>query len=274
MGKRPRGRLDTLTVSSPALGRRALVWVLKPRGWTAGSTGWPVLYLLHPCCGPENGWLVNGGVERLTARLKAVVIMPEADRMGWYSDWKDGPAWETFHLTELRGLLEPRYGATGRRAVAGASMGGFGAMSYAARHPGLFAAAASFSGVLDTTLDRAGFGEFLSAGGADPDRLWGDDWAAHNPKDLAARLKGVALFVSGGDGRPGPLDRKGASSRGDAEAAVTAQSRSFARAAASAGARLRTDFYGRGRHTWPYWSRGLARALPILFPGAVRTGPR
>ena len=35
------------------------------------------------------------------------------------------------------------------RAIAGLSMGGYGALSYAARHPGTFAAAASFSGALE-----------------------------------------------------------------------------------------------------------------------------
>jgi diacylglycerol O-acyltransferase / trehalose O-mycolyltransferase / mycolyltransferase Ag85 len=41
-------------------------------------------------------------------------------------------------------------------AVAGASMGGLGALAYAARHPGLFRAAASFSGIVDTRLTPQG----------------------------------------------------------------------------------------------------------------------
>ena len=46
----------------------------------------------------------------------------------------------------------------------------------------------------------------------DPDALWGDPrrngdlWAAHNPYDLAPRLREVGLFVSVGNGQPGPLD--------------------------------------------------------------------
>ena len=54
--------------------------------------------------------------------------MPEAGDTGWYSDWwNDGqggaPAWETFHLRELRPLLEQGYGAGQRRVVAGLSHG-------------------------------------------------------------------------------------------------------------------------------------------------------
>ncbi len=67
---------------------------------------------------------------------------------GWYADaWNGGagepPAWETFHLVELIELLDRNWRADGARPVAGVSMGGFGAMAYAARHPGMFRAAAS-----------------------------------------------------------------------------------------------------------------------------------
>jgi S-formylglutathione hydrolase FrmB len=41
------------------------------------------------------------------------------------------------------------------RAIAGVSMGGYGALSYAARHPDTFAAAASFSGALGARLRQA-----------------------------------------------------------------------------------------------------------------------
>ncbi|MFI7299542.1 alpha/beta hydrolase-fold protein [Streptomyces sp. NPDC050121] len=38
------------------------------------------------------------------------------------------PVWETFHLGELRPLLEHSYGAGTRRVVAGLSMGGLGSL--------------------------------------------------------------------------------------------------------------------------------------------------
>lgn len=88
-------------------------------------------------------------------------------------------------------------------AVAGLSMGGLGAMLYAAHSPHLFRAAASFSGVLDTlsTTDW----QF-------PPEAWGNRtqqakvWRQHNPTDRAADLRGISLFVSYGNGDPGPLD--------------------------------------------------------------------
>ena len=88
-----------------------------------------------------------------TADLPLIVAMAEAGWDGWYSDWWNGgeggpPMWETFHLSEVRELLERNWQAGDDRAVAGVSMGGFGAMSDAARHPELFQGADSFSGAL------------------------------------------------------------------------------------------------------------------------------
>ncbi|TYB65504.1 esterase family protein [Nonomuraea sp. PA05] len=260
-----RGR--ALTVSSRALGRRTPVRVLLPRGWTPGSGPWPVLYLLHGCCGAGHlGWVDEGGAERLTDTLPAIVVVPEGGRVGFYSDWVRGPRWETFHIEELIPLIEAEFGAGPDRAVAGLSMGGLGAMVYAARHPGLFRAAASFSGVLDTTGDRSGVRRLLSENGEDTTALWGEPdgqaWDAHNPARLAGRLGGVPLYVSCGNGDPGPLDPPGAT--GDFEGALLRQATVFAERARAAGAEITTDFYGAGTHTWPYWERALERALPML----------
>ena len=62
-------------------------------------------------------------------------------------------------------------------------MGGFGAMSYAARHPDLFGAAASFSGAVDTNnpLDIAITGDEPFG----PRATQEIRWRGHNPTDLA-----------------------------------------------------------------------------------------
>ncbi|MFI7628592.1 alpha/beta hydrolase [Microbispora rosea] len=261
-------RTDKLVIDSPATGDRRSVWVLKPAAWKPGSTGWRALYLLHGCCaGGGWDWLRTGEVARLTARLDAVVIVPEGGSMGWYADWRDGPGWETFHMTEVPRLVEPRYGVGTRRAVAGFSMGGLGAFVYAARHPGVFEAAASFSGVLDTRDDVAGYRAFMADNGVDTEDLWGDPsaWPEHNPADLAGRLKGVRLYASSGNGEPGPLDH-GEGAVDQTEAAIMRQNRNFAGAAERAGVKVTTDFYGNGTHTWPYWIRSFERALPLLLP--------
>ena len=83
-----------------------------------------MLYLLHGCCDTYDSWTRETDVETFAGLRDVLVVMPAGGAVGFYSDWQDGPAWETFHLTELRELLERDYGAGPRRAVAGLSTGG------------------------------------------------------------------------------------------------------------------------------------------------------
>jgi len=275
-------RLRELLVRSPAVGRDVKVRLLLPARFRAGqSRRWPVLYLLHGCCDDETSWTRETDVERFTARDDLLVVMPDAGRAGWYSDWYNGgrggpPAWETFHLTELLALMRDRYAAdTSRMVVAGLSMGGFGTMSYAARHPDLFAAAASFSGALDTCQNdpvAQPAVELISRSqGNPPNAVWGDSiadevrWRAHNPVDLAPNLRRTPLFVSTGNGVPGPYDDASSINASALEAGVNQQTMSFAHRLDALGIPYTGDFYGPGTHSWPYWQRELHRAMPMLL---------
>lgn len=270
-------RLVELTVHSEAVGRDVGVRLLLPSNWDRSDhRRWPTLYLLHGCCDGDTGfrsWTDKTDVEELTAQSDVLVVMPEAGPAGFYSDWLSGPAWETFHLTELRRLLEREYQSGHRKAVAGLSMGGFGALSYAARHPGFFRATASFSGVVHTTYQGTVTTDLLrgliAGTGADPDALWGDPvaqariWAEHNPFDLAGALRGIPVYLSTGNGQPGPLDPPG-SQPDDLERLLGEQSVAVAEKLRTLGVDVRTDFYGPGRHAWPYWERALHQSFPML----------
>src|SRR4029078_7701267 len=120
-----------LTIRSPALGRDAAVRLLEPDRGTRPS---PVLYLLRGCCDSYQSWTRSTDVERLPGLRRALVVMPEGGTVGFYSDWLRGPGWESLPTAELPALLG-RYGAGNDYAVAGLSMGGLGAIDYAARHP-------------------------------------------------------------------------------------------------------------------------------------------
>jgi S-formylglutathione hydrolase FrmB len=258
-----------LTVDSPAMATTEQVRLLVPPDWNSRPAArWPVLYLLHGCCDSYLSWTRSTDVEALTSGTDVLVVMPEAGATGWYSDWWNGgaggpPRWETFHLTELRQILERGYHAGTRRAVAGLSMGGFGAMYYAA-HSHLFRAAASFSGVLHPLYDPAALAWLY------PPALWGDPvaqrdvWAAHDPTGIAGRLRGVSLFVASGDGRPGVLDPPD-SGIDSIELQVGAMSHEFVTRLAQLGIPFTADFYGAGHHAWAYWQRELHAAFPRLM---------
>jgi len=284
----PHGAVASVNYYSSALGKFRRMHVYTPPGYEAsGSQKYPVFYLLHGAGDCDDSWTSVGRagfiLDNLIAEKKArpmIVVMPaghtsQTQGFGRGAATAGGPPPRDEFSEDFVGDIMPYTEKNYRtmtdrahRAIAGLSMGGLGAMAYAARHPGMFAAAASFSGVLDTTGDRAATRQLVGRNGEDPGALWGDPqrdkqvWDAHNPTALAGRLKDVRLYVSCGDGRPGSLDPPGATS--DYEDALLDQARTFTERAKAAGARVTTDFYGAGTHTWPYWERALERALPML----------
>jgi S-formylglutathione hydrolase FrmB len=258
-------RTRDLTIESPTVGY-AKVRLLLPDGFDPdASESWPVLYLLHGCCDDYTSWTRETDVEDIEELRDVLVVMPTGGQFGFYSDWWNQgaggpPGWETFHLQELLQLLERNWQAGKERVVAGLSMGGFGAMEYTARNPGVFRAAASYSGVMDT------LGSDFEA---DP-AMWGDKveqrdvWEAHNPVSLAAELEGVPLYVSYGEGSAGPLD----SARvpfDDLEPWIAQQNVTFVERLEELGIPATVDAYGPGSHTWPYWERELHDSLPMLL---------
>ena len=277
-----------LTIDSLALASSsAMVRLLLPPGWSA-TTGqrWPVLYLLHGAGDDYTSWTRSTDIALLTANTGVIVAMPTGGAAGFYSNWWNlgsggAPAWETFHLLEVRQILERGYAAAPVRAIAGLSMGGFGAMAYAARNPGMFLAAASYSGVVDTVYaepDLALSGPSLIEGtlikdGFDPADLWGSPtanaaiWATHNPDTdgLAMKLVGIPLFVSSGNGQPGPLDPSGTPSDPFIEPLVEQMSKAFVSRLRTLGANVTADFYGPGIHNWPEWQQELHRSFPLLM---------
>jgi diacylglycerol O-acyltransferase/trehalose O-mycolyltransferase len=273
-------RTVDLTIDSPALGATVKVRLVLPARWSATSSRkWPVLYLLHGAGADYAAWSSVSDIASLTRDSDVLVVMPEGGRAGFYSDWWNfglggPPRWETFHLTELRQILERGYNAGNQRAIAGFSMGGMGAMSYAARNPGMFAAAASYSGAVHTQSTAPVESTVLIAGialwGNNPLALWGDAvlqrdiWAAHNPYDLAPLLRGTKLYVSGGNGQPGPLDPP-LTLPDPVEVLVSEMNTAFRRRLQELGIDATINLYGPGTHTGPYYDRALRESFPMLM---------
>jgi diacylglycerol O-acyltransferase / trehalose O-mycolyltransferase len=263
-------RVRDLIIQTPSLPGPVGVRLLLPSGFDSQpDRRWPVLYLLHGAGIDQDAyraWTEATDVAALVAPTDLLVVMPEGASYGWYSDWWNAgnggpPMWETFHLAELRAILERDWHAGDQRAIAGLSMGGYGAITYAARHPGLFRAAASFSGPLDILAEKDYIGPDVA--------LWGDPeaqkdvWQAHNPIDLAEALRGTPLFISWGNGERGPLDPDLVTDTDEAFRALSNQA--FAQRLEALGIQATIDDYGPGTHTWPYFERELHRALPLLL---------
>jgi S-formylglutathione hydrolase FrmB len=293
-------RLLELTVDSPALGRDARVRLLTPDGWERRTPGkrWPTLYLFAGGDGDLESWVKDHRIDRLPELRDVLVVMPEMPLYGFYSDWWNHgaggtPKVETFHLDEVRPLLERDYGAGTRRAAGGESQGGFGAFSYGARHPGMFRSLASYSGYIHPHQHpwtvKAGM-DYL---GLDWLALWGHPvrqariWKAHDPYYMAERLRSTPSYIASGDGRAGALDPPDVEPDPDipgledpdapfpedvispTEAIMEEEGRAFADRLKAVGAPVRTHFYS-GTHSPPYWGREFRNSLPMLLKSLGR----
>jgi S-formylglutathione hydrolase FrmB len=227
----PNARTVEVSICSKALNRVVSARVvLPPSYYQPNNPDAPLLYLLHGAnlnasINEERDyrdWTNNSDVEEtVTANTNAFVITPEGGPIGWYSDWLGTPnaivnwqvkpwpqRWESHFFDELLPLLEARFKNNGQRVIAGLSMGGMGAIAYAARAPAgkTFRAAASFSGGLSLRANYAIPQGELVAKAQDPNILWGDPnatdnvWKEHDPRWLVDRLVNLPIWVASGNG--------------------------------------------------------------------------
>ncbi|HVE99249.1 MAG TPA: alpha/beta hydrolase family protein [Mycobacteriales bacterium] len=269
--------------------RSANVRILLPAGYARSKRAYPVVYMLHGVGDDETSWTnpTRGDLVPLTSACQAIFVMPDGgsgSTAGWSSDWADKSfQYESYHTTALRYAVASTFRTAGldKQAIAGMSMGGFGALSYAARHPGSYRAAASYSGVVDTMFGAPVTGEFYDASGQNSvystgtpsRRVWGSQaehpevWRAHNPYDLAERLAGLPMFLSAGRGLPGGTegDNPAKALNYPTEAAVRHLNDRLADRLTALGIAFTDGRYDGGYHDWPYWRAAFTASLTTLM---------
>jgi S-formylglutathione hydrolase FrmB len=211
--------VSTAKVAASAVNGPHRVRITLPNDYfQSGATRYPVLYLLHGGAGGNSAqWTTGGGaVEPITQGRPIITVMPDGGKVGWYTNWVDqsrgAQAWRDFHVDQLIPWIDANLrtiATKAGRAIAGLSMGGFGAVRYAQDRPDLFAYVASFSGAVDLgdSGTRSVVGEQAVQNGYSANApfgspFWPSDgtWNALNPVNRAARLQGVqiALYAGGG----------------------------------------------------------------------------
>jgi len=213
-------RVVELTISTPAFTSPTHVDVDLPVGYeTEKARRWPVAYFLAGTMNTYKSFNeVVHGVE-LSKDFPAIIVSPNGDS-GYWSDWYNSgrfgpPEYETYVIEQLIPLIDKHFHTIperSERAVAGVSMGGYGAMMFAARHPDLFGEAASISGAVDS--NPAPLAAALSVSPTfqegEVDAIYGPRatqeirWHGHNPTDLANNLRGLDLQVRTANGIPNP----------------------------------------------------------------------
>ena len=140
-------------LKSSLTGRRFPYRVVLPDAGADREKSRPVLYLLHGLFGSCDNFLELTRLTEYVAGKRLAVVLPEGGD-GWYTDSASATEekFESYLLDELMPAVENRYRFGGKRearAVAGLSMGGYGALKFACKRPDLFIFAGSMSGAFD-----------------------------------------------------------------------------------------------------------------------------
>ncbi|MHB8234461.1 MAG: alpha/beta hydrolase, partial [Solirubrobacteraceae bacterium] len=149
--------IDAASYQSAALGGTGSFHVYLPPGYGASTQRYPVLYLLHGNEQPATAFLqlgLQGELDTLIARHEIPPLIAVMIQGGpGDNNWRDraGHHYESYvvEVQELIDRMLPTVAERGARAIAGDSMGGFGAMNVALGHPQRFAVVESWLGFFD-----------------------------------------------------------------------------------------------------------------------------
>ena len=149
-------KVETVEIYSEGMKKRIKNIVILPDGYDSlAEEKYPVIYLLHGYGGGYESWLNQTKPSLPTEATKRGVIFvcPDGDN-SWYWDSPVDPKmkYDTYISYELVSYIDSIYQtipSPSGRAIAGASMGGHGALWLAINHPDVFGACGSISGCVD-----------------------------------------------------------------------------------------------------------------------------
>lgn len=211
-----------ITVTTPEVAGKHHIKIILPSGYHADPTRrYPVLYFLHGS--PDDP--IQQNYPALTTSTEMITVIPDGGARGWYANWLNQRTaagvqnWENFHLKQVIPFIDANLrtiAAKKARAVAGVSMGGFGALHYAQVRPDLFSQTASLSGDIDLSVRSMDLRMAVVASlvgyapSVDSDAVFGSpypvfnaDWRFNevNPSAHMNKLAGVGVSIYVGNGR-------------------------------------------------------------------------
>jgi len=133
----------------PSLGRTKKVSVLIPAKYDP-RMHYPVLYLLHGYSGGHDNWWTKTKIAEYVREVPMIVVMPDGEN-SWYvnSAMEPNDRFEDYMVNDLPNYIQKAYSIdTTRQGIAGLSMGGYGALVLALRHPAKYRFAGSLSGAV------------------------------------------------------------------------------------------------------------------------------
>ncbi|WP_128894904.1 alpha/beta hydrolase [Longirhabdus pacifica] len=247
-----------VTFYSPVLNARKTYYVYLPLDYEHSKERYPVLYLLHGRFGSEIDWdskgLANETISNMIEQNQfppSIVVMPNDgghDQGTYYMNWFNGDGnFEDYIIQDLIPEVEEQFRTKPTRAIAGLSMGGFGALYFTLRYRKLFTAGASLSGAFSDQLEWLGeeiyeqiFGPVNGLYAQERSLIY---WIKTYSKDTLPPL----YFNCGKEDFVYPVNEKLASF-------LEKEKYPF-----------QYDRFS-GDHDWDYWSKHLSEALSFIHP--------
>ena len=211
--------IGTALISANAVNGPHRVRITLPDGYFQNpGLRYPVVYLLHGGAGGNSAqWTTGGGdAEGITAGKPVITVMADGGKVGWFTNWVNPGTstqrWADFYLTQLIPWVDGNLrtvAAKSGRAIAGLSMGGYGAVRLAQDRPDLFASVASFSGAVDlgdagtrTVVTEQSVQNGFPSDGPFGNPFWPGDtvWNQQDPMRRPTRLQGLQVLLYAGAG--------------------------------------------------------------------------
>ncbi len=192
--------------------------VYLPADYDTSDRSYPVVYLLHGYSDDETGWIQFGEANSIADKgiengdfPPCIIVMPDG-KVTWYCNSSDGKdRWEDMFIQEFIPFIEKEYRIRAKkefRAIAGLSMGGYGALKLSMRHTDLFSTCIAMSSGTFTDEqileDDEYDGYFGNIYGQKTKNGLSDNWKANSPIHLvetvdAEKLKSVRYYIDCGD---------------------------------------------------------------------------
>jgi len=259
---------EGLTMDSEILGKKVRYTIYLPFDYESSTRFYPVVYLLHGYTDNDMAWIQFGEANLIVDEAIAnreipsmIIVTPDAGDSWYINNYSGSVRYEDFFFQEFIPYIESHYRIRQERnyrGIAGLSMGGFGTLVYAMRHPDQFVACAALSAAVNTTEEFVAMDEH--AWSRWPTTIYGpgsgkaritEHLLSYHPihiveSDDAEKIKSVRIYLDCGDDDYLTI--------GNAMVHVALTKKQIPHEY-----RVRD-----GKHSWSYWRSGLVDALKFI----------
>jgi len=267
--------VESLEFNSAIMAKAIHYAVYLPPDYDTSSRRYPVVVLLHGYTDDESAWIQFGEIPQIADRLIAegsiapmIIVMPDGGVTWYMNDYQGKARYEDMMIEEFIPFVDRTYRTRPLRefrAVAGLSMGGYGALLWCLHHPSTFSRCVALSAAVLPG------GDLLKMDEAAWDKRYGDligrglKGQARMTKHLSNQLildlvksvpvdsmKKIAWYIDCGD--------DDFLSRNNSLLHI-----------AFLDQQVPHEFRMRdGKHTWSYWRSGIVEGLIFISQGFHR----